>query len=254
MERVFLDIPDPSHRELLICLHYLQHLIRVFYNESLGINILGRDNPWDFKLELSTGKIFNLEITAIADNDHHFVINKREGRLSKWCREKTIPLHELIKLNDLFPNQKIAQLIKDYQLNGLSSNDSVNNPLNDLKTRITISNLLEPVDELDKQIRSSITRKVNKKHSEKEKTVIIVDNRTSAFDLSEYQNASEILQPFMSSIPFPEVWFYTGYYSDNDGNNAEYCFSPIKVTQKQSKILEQVIKKNKMVESGLTIL
>lgn len=58
VERVFLDVPDPSERERLICMHYLRHITRHFLKEDVGVNILTRDNPWDFSLELSTGEFF----------------------------------------------------------------------------------------------------------------------------------------------------------------------------------------------------
>lgn len=254
IERVFLDVPDISHREFLICLHYLKHLTKVFLSEPLGINILGRDMPWDFKLELSTGNTFNLEITSIADCVHHFEINKREERLRKWSFKETIPLRELIKLNRMFPDQRIAELVKMYEFNNVSENDFVQNPLNDTQPRIVISSLPESVESLAELIRSVITKKINKKHPEKEKTVLLIDNRTSAFDELDYQNALESLQSFLDLVVFPEVWFYTGYYSDNDGNNAEFSFSPLKITDDQNKILRKLAQERKVDRSGRIVL
>lgn len=57
-ETVHLDCPDVSHREQLICWHYLRHLVRHFVRENVGVTELGRDCPWDFKLQLSTGQVF----------------------------------------------------------------------------------------------------------------------------------------------------------------------------------------------------
>lgn len=32
------------------------------------------------------------------------------------------------------------------------------------------------------------------------------------------------------SYPFKDIFFYTGYYSDNDGNNSEFSFSEIQLS------------------------
>ncbi len=79
VERIFLDVPDPSHREHLIFLHYLKHLAKIFKNQAIGINLLGRDNPWDFRIELSTDEVFNIEITSIADSSKLFEIQKEKS-------------------------------------------------------------------------------------------------------------------------------------------------------------------------------
>lgn len=249
-ERIFLDIPDPTHRELLICLHYLKHVTRVFLDEHVGVNILSRDAPWDFKLQLSTGKIFNLEITAVADGAQHFELNKREERLAKWGAVLSIPLHQLEKLNFLFPNVKIEKQIIRHKANGVTANDLVDNPLQNTQTRIMLSNLFEPVDSLENQMKSAITKKLEKNHSEKEQTVLIVDNRTSAFDVQDYFAAANALELFIESTPFPEVWFYTGYCSDNDGNNAEFSFSPLKATSDQMIVLEKLVETGNIDENG----
>lgn len=249
-ERIFLDVPDPAQRELLICLHYLKHITRVFLDESVGVNILSRDAPWDFKLQLSTGRIFNLEITSVADGPQHFELNKREERLAKWGVVASIPLHQLEKLNSLFPNEKIEKQILKHKANGVTANGLVDNPLQSTQTRMMLSNLFEPVDSLENQIKSAISKKIEKNHSEKEQTVLIVDNRTSAFDVKDYFAAVEALESFIESTPFPEVWFYTGYCSDNDGNNAEFSFSPLKATSDQRIVLEKLVETRNVDENG----
>jgi len=43
------------------------------------------------------------------------------------------------------------------------------------------------------------------------------------------------LSDYCHALPFPEVWFYTGYCSDNDGYNAEFSFAPLKLNDEQIK-------------------
>ena len=240
VERVFLDIKDKNHRENLIFKHYLRHLTRFFIKQDVGVNILERDKPWDFKCELSNGLCFNVEITSISDNREQFEINNREEKLSKWRNKPAIPLNQLIKLNYLFPNREIDEIINIYKSQSNTKSDNVKNPFYGNELNILLSRLPEPSLSLKNIISDVISKKLNKNHPEKNKTILIIDNRTSAFDTCDYFNVIESLEHFIDSAPFPEIWFYTGYYSDEDGSNAEFSFSPLKVTNEQSKILDEI--------------
>jgi len=249
-QHIFLDVSDPSKRELLICLHYLQHISRFFLNENIGVNIVSRDCPWDFEMELSTGKNFNVEITSVADKAEQFIINKSEERLSKWVSEDTIPLYELEKLCQLFPDEEKISTVKSYLESGLKKTQLVDNPFKKDSPYILLSTMSMPNKTLSDIIRSSIDKKLNKSHSGKESTVIIIDNRTSAFSVSDYTTAAESLETDLSLLPFLEIWFYTGYCSDDDGNNAEFSFAPLKVTSKQEYILNELAKNNSIDENN----
>jgi hypothetical protein len=253
VERVFLDVPDSAHREHLICLHYLKHLVKLFKNETIGINVVGRDNPWDFKIELSTGEIFNIEITSIADSSKLFEIQKREERYAKHCEQAEIRLRDLEKISNLFPNEQLSKTVTGYIESGISKNMKVKNPLCGEGTKIFISNMAETLEPLEAQIQTAIGNKVSKKHEEKETTVLIIDNRTSAYDMEDYANACEKLSEYLTTIPFPEVWFYTGYFSDDDGNNSEFSFGPLKVQEHQKTLLENFVNKNSADEIGRII-
>jgi len=250
VERVFLDVSDPSSRELLICLHYLRHLVRNFLSENVGINIVDRDNPWDFLLELSTGEPFYLEITSIADNPKHFEINKSEERLSKWDSETKIPLRELKKLNHLFPDPKASKAINSYRVAGVSNSNLVDNPLIKTGPHILVSTMPDPDEAFSDKIRFSIEKKLSKNHKNKEKTVLIIDNRTSAFEVSDYKASANDLESYLNDLPFREIWLYTGYCSDDDGNNAEFSFAPLKITPEQNDILSGMMSENDLDENG----
>lgn len=236
-ETVHLDVPDISHREQLICLHYLRHLVRHFLRADTGIIMAGRDCPWDFRIELSTGEEFFLEVTSIADNPQHFEINKREERFKRWISEELIPVHELTKLADLFPTEELTRVVRTYSQEQRAKSELVPNPLRAAGSRIFVSRMPGAEHSLADEIRAAVEKKVNKKHAGKDATVLIVDNRTSLFDLVDYRSAASELAPLWSEVPFPEVWFYTGYYSDDDGNRAEFSFAPLKVTPEQAELL-----------------
>jgi len=242
VQHIFLNILDQRKREELVCLHFLKNYTKCFLNENIGINVINRDSPWDFKLELSTGEKFNLEITSIADSTKQFKNIKDADRLNKHINSKTIPLHELIKLNSLFGNLINDDSIKQYLKNKTPKDKLVRNPLKRSK-HILISNH-ETNDSLKNYISIAIEKKIKKNHSCKEDTILIIDNRTSSFEVSDLSSALEKLEPDIDSYPFREIWFYTGYFSDNDGNNAEFTFSPIKIKDNQRVVLEKLINKD----------
>lgn len=250
VERVYLDVPDIRHREELICMHYLRHITSHFLKEYIGVEIVSRDDPWDFKIKLSNGCTFNIEITSIADNSKHFENNKKEERYARWSVEDEIPLHELAKLVDLFPNKNTVQIVLDYKNKGIALDQLVPNPYHPPKSILFLSTLPEIEENLTDLIVNAIEKKANKGHKEKENTIIIIDNRTGAYDVPEYYEALENIHPQVNKWPFPEIWFYTGYCTDNDGNNAEFSFAPLKSTTEQSKILEEMMKSDKVDENG----
>ena len=250
VERVFLDVPDARHREQLICLHYLRFLAQNIFDEDIGINVLERDNPWDFKLELSNNLKFNLEITAIADSEEHFAINKREERLAHWREQESIPFHELKKLGSLFPDDELAEIIKKFEDEGTNAKEEISNPLKNPNMHIMLSSMLEPTESLGNLIKNVIDKKCSKNHSEKENTVLIIDNRTSFFDISDYQEAAPNIEKHLQNMPFQEVWLYTGFCSDDDGNNAEFSFAPLKIPENYDDRINDLMEAHGVDDNG----
>jgi hypothetical protein len=249
-ENVLLNVIDPSEREKIICLHYIRHMTRNFYKKDISVNVLSRDCPWDFKLQFSTGEIINVEITSVANMREHFIINKNEERFLQWKSKKIIPLHELEKLNRLFPNGDINKTIDSLKSSGFCSDSNVDNPLYKKDSPLFISNMPERKTSFVEIVQQAIDKKFQKSHVEKERTVLLIDNRTSTFEVSDYEELVEGISEYCSGLPFPEIWFYTGYYSDNDGSNAEFSFSPLKATTKQWEMLEQLANSYKTDGNG----
>lgn len=237
--RVFLDIFEMDIREQVICLHYLRHRIQHFYDEEVGVNFMSRDDPWDFGIELSTKESFNVEITSIADSEDHFKITKREERLTHYSSFEKLPLHEVKKLAALFGDETIDELVNELSTGFKQSSDEVQNPFYSQSGRVIVSSMLNPVEKLSDQIKRAVNSKASKNHLDKEKTVLILDNRSSAYDAPDYRKAVSELEEYWTDCPFPEIWFYTGYYSDTDGMNAEFSFAPLNIPDRQLDKLEQ---------------
>lgn len=250
VDKIFLDIVDPSNRELIICIHYMRHVVRHFHPIEVGFNITSRDAPWDFGLEFSMGERANLEITSITDVTQNFKTHKSEERYTSWKNEKEIPFHEMKKLSLLFPKPSLTRTVKHLEKNGFSNKKMVENPIYGESKPFFISNMPESEVSLSEILKEAINKKAKKRHSEKEKTTLVIDNRSYLFEIDDFYLAAEELNTYLALLPFPEIWFYTGYCSDEDGNNAEFSLAPLKVTIQNSKILENMADRKNVDESG----
>jgi hypothetical protein len=236
-ERILLDVPDIELREQLICFHFLKNHVQVFCKKVVGFNIVSRDKPWDFGIELSNKENFNIEITSIAESAELFEKTKREERLVSWSLKKEIPFHELKKLNSLFPNQEINQLIAELESKNISKKEELENPYFGKNTNIFFSSAYHDKEPIQNLIRAAIESKEAKKHSEKENTILVIDNRTLTYEYEDLHNASEELSEFYDSSSFKEIWFYTGYCTNNDGSYAEFSLGPLKLPEHKWKNL-----------------
>jgi len=245
-ERVFLDVPDVSLREEIICKHYLSFLVRNFIEKPIGVNFITRDNPWDFTVELSSGLLFNVEITSVADNKWFYEKMKREEEFAKILGRKNITLGKLKQIYKWFGDKKAEKMIKEAEKKLMRDHKEIRNPFYNGGAKIYLSDSKEEKDSLDLLIFEAIKRKAAKKHQDKENTILIIDNRTSRFDIKDYQRALKKLEDQIEDIPFPEIYFYTGYYSDDDGSNAEYSFAPIKLPKEKYELIQKRIGSGKL--------
>ena len=124
------------------------------------------------------------------------------------------------------------------------------NPYYPPRNTLFVSSIFETSDKLSDLLIDVGKNKINKIHKNKENTVLIIDNRTGAYDVKDYFEALDCINPLVQKWPFPEVWFYTGYFSDNNGQDAEFSFAPLKTTAEQSKVLEEMIKSKRIDEYG----
>jgi len=254
-ERIFLNVPDISLREEIICKHYLSFLVRNFIQNPVGINFTARDDPWDFGVELSNGLLFNVEITSVADNQWLHEKMKREEEFEKIVVREVVPLRKLKKIHLWFGGEKLQQAIKKAEKESIKAREQITNPFYDEQGRIYISDSKDEPKSLSDLIIESIEKKICKNHNNIKNTILIIDNRTSRFEIEDYRKAISKLESEakLTNVNFPEVYFYTGYYSDNDGNNAEYSFAPIKLPPKKWGQLRRKVESNDIVlnESGI---
>ena len=246
-ERILLNVLIPEEREAIICTHYLRNFVKLFSKSEIGVNIISRDKPWDFEIVLNSGESFNMEITSIADNPDWFKKFKYEERFDEKALLDKLPFHEILKLNKLSPSSKAITLIEKLKQAKTSKDSMVNNPYKGDKLML-ISEGTTSDFPLEKLIQNAIEKKELKKHSEKENTVLIIDNRTIEYDFPDYRAAMEYLEDFIEKSSFKEIWFYTGYCSDLDGNNADYMLAPMKITTEQEIIISKMTSENGVIK------
>lgn len=242
-KRIILFVSNIELREQIICTHFLSRYVQLFIEKPTGIKFVSRDSPWDFQIELSNSENLILEITSIADEIDIFKTFKYQERICDKSNYEQIEFHELKKLNNLFPRIEIQKVIDELENKGIDKNDLVTNP--HYKNKFLFeSSISEDLKNFDKIIKEAIGKKVNKRHPDKENVTLIIDNRTVTFELEDILIHLDNLDDYFENLPFKEVWLYTGYYSDFDGNNAEYSLAPLKIDDlKREKLINKLTEK-----------
>lgn len=232
-----LDIPNSKLREEIVCKHFLSNYVSIFIKQLVGVNIVSRDQPWDFVVELSNNETFAIEITAIADNEAMFAKMKYEDRITLLTDKAEIQLHELERIHQLFPDTSTAALLVQHRQDGLNKKSTVLNPYYKAEKFIFdggANNKFMPFEQL---LKEAIDKKLKKNNSGKEALTLVIDNRTTLYEANDIINALEESQDYLETLPFNEVWIYTGYYSNLDGSNTEYSLVAAKVSQEKLQIL-----------------
>jgi len=69
---------------------------------------------------------------------------------------------------------------------------------------------------------------------------LVIDNRASTFDISDYHIAGNRFDELSNDNKFRDIWFYTGFYSDDDGSNAEWSVCPILLSEETNRKMEHI--------------
>lgn len=210
---VRLHVATPRDREEIILIHFLKKYLPLTYKRDCGVNILSRDAPWDFALEIEGDENFNIEITSIADNAKLFELESAERELLSAVANKQLPPQKLQKLDKLFPR--------------VVSEDSprAENPYFG-RQMITVSPLAQSTESYGALLSAAIATKASKRHGGKAETILIIDDQTTAFTCDEILSSLNDLEP---PNPFKEIWVYVGYWGtlSGDGEYSLIRFRPI---------------------------
>lgn len=234
-----LHLPDTKLREEIICKHFLSNYVACFIKEPVGVNIISRDQPWDFAIAFSNNETLSIEITAIADHQDMFTKMKYEERLSALTEKAEIQLHELQRINQLFPDISTAAHIEEYQQQGLDKKSTVKNPYYHTETLIFDGGANHQLHSFNDLMTKAINKKISKNHPGKDALTLLIDNRTTLYEAHDIISALTLSQDYLEELPFKEVWIYTGYYSAPDASDTEYSLIAAKLSDERRDILNR---------------
>ncbi len=226
-ERVRLEFDTKEQREWIIFTHIKAILEKTF---SIKFGLPEKEPPecpWDFFVRDEEGNEMYIEITAIADSEWCFTKLSRERSLRNIAKDKEIRFGELKRYLSKFPSDgRIHKFVLENS-SRYKNSDHIPNPLFPDSKRIFTSFTGEEHQDLKSLIAEAITAKEDKEHSNKDKTLIIIDNQTTRFTDEEFSEALAYSIGKFSTSPFGIV-IYTGYYSDDDGTLSEFKLDLIK--------------------------
>jgi len=150
-----------------------------------------------------------------------------------------IRLGDLRKVHKMSSLDGIDDLIKGYAKEPAGM--KIANPLyGDPSKRLITGQIKRPDARLADKIVAAIDAKAAKKHDNKEKTVLILDYQTKVPTREGLLEAMAELPNYFAASPFPEIWLYHGYFSDDGGNYAEFSFAPLKLHEIKARRFEEL--------------
>ncbi|UIK04761.1 hypothetical protein [Neorhizobium galegae] len=236
-EVVRMNVLDDRHREDIVAFHFSRQYAEIHYRDQIEppqFYVVGRDCPWDFEYVMHDGTTFYLEICRIAEKKL-LKLMRAENDCVILLHQKELRGYEVLKVEKHFPGTipaEIAESIKtksDKQRHfSLGDEDRV--------PQLFLRPPLNPNIDLELEIRTAIQKKAAKRHRGKERTILVLDNLTTHSEPNDIFNAVENLQDFLDDCPFPSIWIYTGYYSDDQGFDCEYSLTPIKLGDREQQL------------------
>jgi hypothetical protein len=244
-EVVRLNVLDDRHREEIVAYHFCMQYAEVCHgtdNDRPEFYVVGRDDPWDFRYVMHDGSRFNIEVCRVASVSFLRLL-KAENDCSLLLMKENLYGHEIKKIEKHFPGTFPASLVEaaskpaakrvQFPSGGLYS-----------PSRAFMRPSFDPRLDVKAAVREAIQKKLIKNNSEKDETHLILDNLTTHATAAEFFEAYSDNSEILDAMPFLSIWLYTGYYSDDDGDNCEFALTPIKVGGELEKRLEAYLQKN----------
>ncbi|UWR74995.1 hypothetical protein K4L04_10980 [Phaeobacter inhibens] len=234
IETIFLNVWNKFHREEIISRHYCKHFSRFYFKPKLGEDheffVVGRDCPWDFEIILGGSRHFFLEVTSISSPSFFRVLGYENEADSKLSQNEILG-KDVLRIEKNFPGTFPASFLEKIKASKGNRKKYFDNPCTKQGPRIFTSQLPSIEDNVAAVLKEAIENKSQKRHINKESTVLVIDNLTMTSEPDDFFKACKEIQDTLASAPFEEIWVYTGYFSDDDGENAEFAFFPLKAPE-----------------------
>jgi hypothetical protein len=237
-EFIRLNVFDDRHREEIIGFHFAQQYASIRYRDSSekpNFFVMGRDCPWDFEYVMHDGTHFFLEICRVGDKNLLKAIKAENDVMALLCKNE-LKGYEILKIERHFPGTMSEEVV-----GGIKSKIDKQRTFSvtpNIETRAFLRPSMVPTTDAKEAIKSAISSKNAKKHEERNKTILVLDNIMTHVKPSDFFEAIESLREYIDSVSFQSIWLYTGYYSDDHGYNCEYSLLPIKLSMSEMEILK----------------
>jgi hypothetical protein len=253
--RILLNIPDQRQREEIILKHFLKQYVYLFIKRPISVNIIERDNPWDFRINLGKLVEINIEITAISDDLKVFRRSKHEELFDLIKDKKEIRVRDLVNLKGkISPDLVNEDFLSNILATHINQDDIIVNPFYGGKITIWMSSKNYQSRSFDECMWKAINSKTNKRHKDKDNTVLIIDNRSINYELSDITSFISNNRIELANTLFMEIWFYTGYYSDHRANDCEFSLIPLKLTMMNESCIKLFSEINRPDQDGITYM
>lgn len=235
---VSLYVPNPRLREDIVLFHVTRNHVMFFATEAVGFNYVKRDLPWDFELESSEWGRIKVEITAVANNELSFRTEKIRGELDLASQQEQLRLGQVKALSRKVNLPDIEELIQGGHYRGVLNDTFVPNPLRTSGKILHVTRSAEPEGRLSEKLVSAVAKKTDKSHPDKHQVILVLDDQTYGIGLLELENEIAEAARQLTNSEFDEIWYYRGYYSDDDGQNAEYWMAPLKISPQRQAVYD----------------
>ena len=239
-EKLILSLQDKRRREEIIAYHFQK-----FYKDAYGIMLpsllIGRDNPHDFTFGNAVGLELHLEIISASDTSKGFCKHSHHAKLEELLKDEPLSVVAAIPWNA--GKKDIEMAVKDMK-NYPPINDFINGPIDVLNQRVTEQKpvirrfandkkrrifLTDGVNEpIVKIINIAIRNKEVMPYKYINDMTLIIDDQLIMYGRDDIARAWLDLVFANKKSPFKEIFLYSGYYANEDGNNAEFTIWPIK--------------------------
>lgn len=242
-----LYVEDKRKREELIMDHF-RKAYKDRYQIEIPERLISRDNPEDFVFQNDSELIiYPVEIVSISDLDNGFKKTSNQILIEKIVKSKLITnsiyayvptssskaqiIQELDKIDD-FPMIDLQNINKSVEIMKLGATTGLpvfRKTTNNLgKIFMTYGGTIDPLVDI---VNGAIKAKENKNYPRVAQMTLIIDDQTTKYTRSDFEEISPQLITQNADSPFNEIFIYSGLYIDDSGQSraqSEFILYPIK--------------------------
>ena len=197
-------------------------MMKYFGNISIGLNIISRDDPWDFEMIDNNGNKFYIEITEFTDRVWFHQEETKSFELDEMISTKKAEYSKIKKVIEYFDLK-----IKIPENPGKGNNKKIiKNPIFNYKREKFWFRNTKSKSNFE-SLEEAILKKENKKH-DKSNCILILDNRSIYFNAFHYNK----LRNKISNLDFSFMGIFVITAYGTRYNDVEFTAFPLWLSKK----------------------